>query len=78
MKTKQIAPWNLKVGQRLVVHDLIGNKQSAEILSIEKKKGYFTGRPLWHVKTNHDMFSLSTFHGKGKTLPYTKAEIVVN
>ena len=72
MKTKQVAPWNLKVGQKLKQ-----NYRFNTITSIEKTRGIFTGKAMWVVKTDALMFEAqSIFHAKGTRLPLQKATIL--
>lgn len=77
MKTKLIAPWKLKVGQRLVQHEIDLTSKSFEIKEITKEIGRFTGRTIWRVKTDNFLLPISQFHGKGISLPHTKAEIEI-
>jgi len=74
MKTKQIAPWKLKVGQKL----LQSGGRFNTIKSIVKSTGVFTGKAVWTVTTDALLFEAETkFHAKLNLLPYQKATILV-
>ena len=78
-KTKLVAPWNLKVGQKLIQYGFHSNQlESHTILSILKTKGYFTGKSIWRVTTDDQSFPISNFHAKLGNLECQKAEIVVD
>jgi len=78
MQTKEVMPWNLKVGQKLVQCAGFNQPQRGfEILEIEKGVGYFTGDSIWRVKTNNPFWDSSTFHGKSRNYPPQKAKIMI-
>ena len=78
-KTKLVCPWNLKVGQKLIQVNIDGERRAHKIISIKKRRGYFTGKSIWHVVTDGSMFPWDNFHASnGKSLKLQKAEIVVD
>ena len=78
MKTKSIAPWNLKVGQKLIQSGLNNEQRANKIISINREVGRFTGRLLWRVETDSEFFSNSVFHAKFNRLPLQKATIQID
>jgi hypothetical protein len=78
MKTKSVMPWNLKVGQRLMQFDCLGQLRANKILSIQKKTGRFTGKSMWRVFTDAVDNPLSTFHARLNALPTDKATIKID
>lgn len=73
MKTKLIAPWNLKPGMSIVLETVPrdmarnGNPRAFPVRHISKGKGTFTGSTVWHVRYNDPTSSLGyytiIFHG---------------
>ena len=80
MKTKQVLPWNLKVGQKLVTNDFFTKHDRAdEITDIKKEIGRFTGRAIWRVTCAGNIdFPHWSFHAKMNRLPAQKATIQID
>lgn len=78
MKTKLIAPWNLKPGMRIVLETVPrdmardGNPRSFLVSHITKYRSGFTGCNAWRVKYNDSMSSLgystTLYHGQRKPI----------
>lgn len=85
-QTKQVFPWQLKPGTRLVPlhyapgHAPSGNRDARYVLgtvvSVQKRRGIFTGASVWLVRT--DKGELLTYHGKGRMLPAERIWIYCN
>lgn len=80
MKTKLIFPWKLRIGQKIISSNILGQKHVNKIISIKKRSGIFTGKSVWDVfvKNENDVFGRFSFHAKSKYLKLQKAEIVID
>lgn len=73
MKTKLIAPWNLKPGMSIVLETIPrdicrdGNPRAFSVRHISKYRSGFTGAMIWQVRYNDETSSLGygqiCFHG---------------
>lgn len=77
MKTKLIAPWNLKPGMRIVLETMPrdmsrgGNPRSFHVMHVAKTKGIFSGATVWQVRYKDEFSSLgystTLYHGQSKS-----------
>jgi hypothetical protein len=81
MKTKQIAPWNLKPGMRVVIH-LYSFAQSFHVQHVAKFRSRFTGQSCWRVRFTDELSSLgygvTHYHAKIGNLPLEKVTIAID
>jgi hypothetical protein len=66
MKTKEIFPWNVKVGDFLVIKGPYGGEYQAEILGISKGRAsmFYASKWTFHVKETFG-FKEFSYYGKG-------------
>jgi len=64
--------------QKLITVGLDGERRAAKIISIKKTKGYFTGKSIWCIMTDSELFPMCNFHAKLGHLNTQKAEIIVD
>lgn len=80
MKTKQIFPWNVKVGQEIPIIDSIGIKHTVKIVGIVKRRGRTMAGNVWDIHTNWNMFPVLSFWGKtwfnGRQYPAEKVTVI--
>ena len=68
MKTKLLAPWNVKVGDTLVIEGPHGGKYESKIIQINKGRAYFFRATKWEFVTAEKLFGCKShiFYGKYK------------
>ena len=72
--TKKIAPWKLKVGDKLLQDGRFNT-----VKSVQKSVGVFTGKPMWTAITDALIYEdFSVFHAKINRLPCQKATILTS
>jgi len=66
MKTKQIFPWSVKVGDFLVINGPYGGEYETEILGISKSRAsmFYAAKWTFHTKEVFGFKSFS-YYGKG-------------
>lgn len=77
MKTKLIAPWKLKAGQKILTFDMWGQERAEVVKSVKKKTGFFTGKSFWRIEFENNFVPAHNFHAKCKSLPLQKAKLVI-
>lgn len=66
MKTKQIFPWNVKIGDSLVMSGPHGGISYSEIIDIRKGKAYFFRATKWTFVVKEPMYMTKEFSYYGK------------
>lgn len=81
MKTKQIFPWNVKVGQTVPMVGPHGQDWTAKVVGITKRRGHTMAGNVWEIHTDYKMFPMLSFLGKtwfnGRQYPAEKVEVIV-
>lgn len=78
MTTQQIMPWNLRVGDKVVMETVPrdqcrdGNPREHVVKTIRKGRGPFTGASVWHVDFDNPpdsvlMHSYAMFYGRSRS-----------
>ena len=80
-KTKFIAPWNVKLGDKLVIIGPHGGEYFARVTAIRKGRGHFLSGNVWRFDVDNKMFPLMQFFGphrcNGCKYPAEKVEVIV-
>lgn len=68
MKTKLLSPWNVKVGDTLVIEGPHGGKYESKIIQINKGRAHFFRATKWEFVTAETIcgFKSHIFYGKHK------------
>lgn len=66
MKTKLLSPWNVKVGDTLVIEGPHGGKYESKIIQINKGRAHFFRATKWEVVTAETIcgFKSHFFYGR--------------
>jgi len=81
MKTKLLSPWNVKVGDTLVIEGPHGGKYESKIIQINKGRAKLFYAAKWEFVTAETIcgFKNHSFYGRqwheGKVHPANKVEI---
>lgn len=66
MKTKEIFPWNVKVGDVLVMGGPYGGESNSEIIAIQKGRAHFFRATKWTFVVKEPMYMTREFRYYGK------------
>lgn len=66
MKIKELSPWNVKIGDCLVMTGPHGGQSSAEIIDIRKGRAYFFRATKWTFVVKEPMYGDTKFSYYGK------------
>lgn len=81
-KTKKLlAPWNVKVGQKLAITGPHGGEYTGRITHISTGRGIFLAGKFWRFHVDNTMFPMVQFFGvhycNGRKYPAEKVEVIV-
>ena len=66
MKTKLVSPWNVKIGDHLVMGGPYGGDSSSEIIAIQKGRAHFFRATKWIFYVKEPLWMTKEFSYYGK------------